>query len=322
MRMRRCITVGLGLLLPALAQSQASFPVSFASSATALSSQQRAEITLHVQVAGQRWARELQLGGARSIEIEIALNPAVTTANGASLTSAFIGTQGGINVFEQGVAAELRTGNDPNGSEPDARFTFGTSYLANELWFDPDPNTRSATVPNDRTDAFSVILHEFGHAIAYNGFADGNGVPNPGFFSAFDRWFISGTPPLFDGPVSVQVWGSRPDLTQNNVFHWGNGAGFPAKWSPAAQPVTWRDGVPLPGIACSGIVSINAPPSADRQTAKGLPSLIDQLMNGVVFFRGSRYDVGALDLAVLSDVGLSLAPAPTGFFADGFEGPP
>lgn len=316
----RCVTL-LALLAPGSLLAQASFPVSFAASAGALSAQQRAEITLHVQTAGQRWARELRLDGARSIEIEIALDPAISTANGASLTSAFIGTQNGINVFEQGVAAELRTGSDPNGAQPDARFTFGTSYLANELWFDPNPAARTAPVPVNRTDAFSVILHEFGHAIAYNGFADGNGTPNPGFFSAFDRWFISGTPPLFDGPVAVQVWGSRPDLTQNNVFHWGNGPAFPSKqigW----QPVLFQNGVPQPGIACGGIVSIDAPPSADSRNDKGSgPSLIDQLMNGVVFFRGSRYDVGALDLAVLSDVGLSLAPAPTGFFADGFEGP-
>lgn len=70
-------------------------------------------------------------------------------------------------------------------------------------------------------------------------------------------------------------------------------------------------------------MSIDAPPSADsRKSWAGSPSLIDQPMNGVVFFRGSRCDVGALDPAVLSDVGLSLAPAPTGCPADGFEGSP
>jgi len=323
--MTRCAGVPLltlALFLPATAAAQVTFPVSFAASAAALDGAQRAAITQHVQAAGARWIRELSISGPRSIEIEIALDPGIATANGGSLTTGFVGRIGARDLFEQGVAFELRTGNDPNGAAADARFTFGTSYLANELWFDPAPAVRTAAVPLDRTDAFSVILHEFGHAIAYNGFASlATGVPPPTFFSPFDRWMIPGSPVLFDGPVSVAVWGSRPDLTLNNLFHWGNGASGKALQPPAQpQAVQWEDGRPVPTDGCPGILSVDAPPSADAGDAKGgTPSLIDQLMNGVVFFRGRRYDIGALDLALLEDVGLPLGDRR--IFRNGFEAP-
>lgn len=316
------LMIALAGLLPLAATAQVTFPVSFAPSASALDGPQRATITQHVQAAGARWVRDLALSGPRSIEIEIALDPGLNTANGGSLTTGFVGRIGERDLFEQGVAFELRTGNDPNGATVDARFTFGTSYLANELWFDPDPVARTAAVPVDRTDAFSVILHEFGHAIAYNGFANlATGVPPPTFFSPFDRWMIPGSPVLFDGPVSVAVWGSRPDLTLNNLFHWGNGAPGKALQRPVQrQAVHWDDGRPAPGDACPGIESVDAPPSADASAGKGgAPSLIDELMNGVVFFRGRRYDTGALDLALLEDVGLPLDDGRV--FRNGFEQP-
>jgi hypothetical protein len=42
--------------------------------------------------------------------------------------------------------------------------------------------------------------------------------------------------------------------------------------------------------------------------ATGLGSdLLDDLMNGVSFRRGSRYDVSPLDLAILSDMGVPMA---------------
>lgn len=321
-RSARIPIIALAGLLPLAGAAQVDFPVSFAASAAALDGPQRATITQHVQAAGARWVRDLAISGPRSIEIEIALDPGINTANGGSLTTGFVGRIGERDLFEQGVAFELRTGTDPNGATVDARFTFGTSYLANELWFDPNPVARSAAVPVDRTDAFSVILHEFGHAIAYNGFANlATGVPPPTFFSPFDRWMIPGSPVLFDGPVSVAVWGSRPDLTFNNLFHWGNAAPGKALQRPVQrQEVRWDDGRPVPGDACPGVESVDAPPSSDAPGAKGgAPSLIDELMNGVVFFRGRRYDIGALDLALLEDVGLPLDDGR--IFRNGFERP-
>ena len=38
--------------------------------------------------------------------------------------------------------------------------------------------------------------------------------------------------------------------------------------------------------------------------------LIPDLMNGVVFFRGTRYDISPLDLAIVADTGLTVIAVP------------
>ena len=58
------------------------------------------------------------------------------------------------------------------------------------------------------------------------------------------------------------------------------------------------------------------PLAADDRAPSGA-SLLDQLMNGVVFYRGRRYDISALDLGVAIDVGL----ATDRIFAAGFDPP-
>lgn len=302
-------------LSPALAQ--VSFPVTFDASADVLTPTERAGLTSHFQAAGAQWAAVMDLAGPRSIEIVIVVDNVPPRAGGASVTTGFVGVFGGRDTFEQGAAAELRTGIDPNGADPDIRININTTYLRDELWFDPDPVARSAPVDINRTDALSVALHELGHALAYNGWADGQGMPLPAYWSTFDRWMLAGTPVLFDGPQVVETFGSQPDLTADNIHHWANGPVPPRP--PARREATpWRDGRPVPGHRCEGLPSVDAPPSLQRSARGSLPpGLLYELMNGVVFYRGSRYEISPLDVAALADAGLPVIEAP--LFADGFE---
>ncbi len=300
------------------AAAQVTYPVNFAASASVLSIGERAQLTSHFQEAGRRWAAEIEIAGPRSIEIEIGVDNAIPRINGRSETSFFVGVSGGRDTFEQGAARELRAGIDPNGATRDVVVNVNATYLRTEMWFDPNPIARIDPVPVDRTDAMSLALHELGHALAYNGFASGTGVPPATFWSTYDRWIIPGSPPLFDGPRVVPSWGSRPDLTTNNYTHWGNPVMQAQASAKAATPVLWRDGAPVPQAHCDGPASINAPPSgaaAIHQLQGG--TLIDELMNGVVFIRGSRYDISNLDRALLSDAGLPLDL--NGVFGNGFE---
>lgn len=306
------------LLLAALtaagapATAQVRFPVQFDDSARALGVEERLQLTAHVAEAGRRWTAQLLPGGPRSIEVQILLSDAVPRATGHSVVSAFVGVEGGRDTFEQGVAHELRTGADQNGALPDLRITLNPDYLRQELWFDPDPAARQAPVPKSRTDALSVLLHEFGHALAYNGWAGGTGAAPAGFWSTFDRWILAGDPVLFDGPQVLQHFGSRPELTRDNVHHWANGAA-PRKQAHATR--FGPDGAPQPLPACEGMPS--APPSAAWRKGDLAAGLQSELMNGVVFYRGTRYDISALDRAALRDAGLPVDPAPV--FGDGFE---
>lgn len=303
----------LAPLAPALCLAQVSVTVTFDASADVLTNPERAQLTSHTQAAGQRWGEMLGINDARSIEVEVGIAD-IPTANGGSLESAFVGVIEGRNTFEQGVAHELRTGTDPNGDLPDARFNLGLNYLRNELWFDPDPFSRIAPVPQDRTDAMGVVLHEFGHAIAYNGWADGQGIPPADYWSLFDRWMQSGSPTVFQGPISVAVWGSAPELTTNNIMHWGNAAARHTSSINRPEVVEWRNGVPVPPIACGELISMHRP----EFMLQGVPppGLLSQLMNGVVIYRGERYDISELDLGVMEDVGL---PNASTIFDSGFE---
>ncbi|QDV33385.1 hypothetical protein [Tautonia plasticadhaerens] len=212
--------------------------------------------------------------------MSIRFDPGIPTANGGSVTSSFVGNDGTYNVFEQGAVAEIRDGVDPNGASHDIQFTFGTAYLVDELWFDPDPSSRTDPVPSNRTDAVSVLLHEFGHALGFNGRRDlfdgslpGNYQSTRDALTTFD-----GSDFFFVGALAMDLYGGPVPLTYGNIFHLGNPA-------------------PRPG-----------------------DDLIGDLMNGVVYYRGTRYGISDLDLAILSDIGVPISfssaiPEPSTFTA-------
>lgn len=286
------------------------FHVAFDTSADVLTPAERANVASHLAEAGRRWVALIATGGPSSIELRVSVAD-IPTANGASAATAFVGVVDGRDTYEQGVAYELETGIDPNGGDADANVTFGLAYLRNELWFDPDPAERTAPVPANRTDAMSVALHELGHVLAYNGWADlDTGEPPAGYWSVFDSWMIPGTPTRFSGPAADAAWGSQPDLTIGNIMHWGNAMlESPSARIACRERPASASGAPAPRLC-------DAPPSQDRprDLAAGA-SLIDQLMNGVVFYRGWRYDISALDEGVLADVGLRS----DSIFAAGFD---
>jgi len=162
------------------------------------------------------------------------------------------------------MAAEIRTGVDPNGADPDVEIEINPGYVTDELWFDPDPTARTATVDIDRTDALSTFLHEFGHALGYGGWIDSTTGTYPGDYqSTYDeRTSFDGSNFYFNGPEAVAIHGGPVPLTYANVFHVANLA-------------------PRPG-----------------------EDLLPDLMNGVFFYRGSRYDVAPLNIAMLRDAGV------------------
>ena len=224
-------------------------------------------IVSHTRAAGDDWSRHLT--GSASLEVLVQFDPAVPTALGGSLGYGTVGSAGPIRIVEQGATSELRTGVDPNGTTPDVIFILGSSFLADDLWFDPDPFARTALVPVGGVDAMSVFLHEFGHVFAFNGARDPTTGDLPGAIaSTFDMHttFENGNF-FFTGPQAVALYGGPVPLTFGNYKHFGN-----------------------------------EPPRAGAD-------LIPDLMNGVSLVRGTRYDISNLDLAVFADVGVPTVTA-------------
>ena len=222
--------------------------------------------------AGDAWGASFQ---SLSTDVDLMVRigfTSISTAAGRSLAAAYTGTgSDGIDLYQQGAAYKLMTGFDTNGGAADIEFAFGIDgYLQHELWFDPAPALRQAAVPLDRTDAMSVLLHEFGHALGFNGWRDGSTGALPGNYqSSFDALVGAGSGPqgtalYFGGAQASGLYGAALPLTWDRYGHLGN----------------------------SAVVS-----GAD---------LIPDLMNGVAFYRGTRYAISGLDLAVMQDLGLPM----------------
>ena len=276
-RFRRLLLGASAWALTPLA-SQAGIEVHFGDP-LGLYANQYADIQRVAAAAGQDWMSHFPLPPSTAtsptrtlptISVQINFAP-IATATGRSTVSSQVGTTAaGLRLFEQGAAYELATGIDPNGDAFDVEITLGSSgYLQHELWFDPDPLQRLHAVPLDRTDAYSVFLHEFGHAFGFNGWRDGMTGALPGdYLSTFDAMVdeinLPGGHLSFGGAHAVGLYGAPVPLTQGLYGHFGNVG-------------------PLAG--------------AELQA---------DLMNGLYFVRGSRYEITALNLAVLRDLGLPI----------------
>jgi len=164
----------------------------------------------------------------------------------------------------------MRTGNDPNGDEPDVELVLQPDYMRT-LWWDPQPDQRRARVPGDKLDAVTVLTHELGHALAFNGWVDPvSGVPDPKSASTYDRWVtFDRNDFFFNGPTAVRLWGRPVPLakTRNNYHH---------------------------------VCDVAQGPQA---------KLKDALMNGITFEYGRRYPITPMDLAIVADCGIPLRAA-------------
>ena len=269
---------GLALALGALAgsaQADGRIALSF-NDPSALYSAYYADIQRVTAAAGNSWLDHfLDSAAPLSLSVQISF-ASIATATGRSMASAYLGTDAaGLRLFEQGAAHEINTGLDSNGAAADIEVTLGIDgYLQQELWFDPSPGSSATTVPWNQTDAYSVLQHEFGHAFGFNGWRDSVTGALPGdYLSTFDALV---TPRTLESGTTV--------------FY----------FTGAQTVATYGGPVPLT-LANYGHLGNWAP-------ALGA-DLLPDLMNGLAFERGARYEISTLDLQVMRDLGLPSALA-------------
>ena len=189
--------------------------------------------------------------------------------SGRSVVTARLGNekQDGKLVSEQGWASKMRTGKAASGDQLDIEIVLEPTYMKT-IWWDPDPAARKERIPGGKLDSMSVLLHEFGHALAFNGWRDPKTGQLPAnFISTYDRNVTFENDNFFYvGPAATKLWGGPIPLakTRTNYHHF-----------------------------CEELSGRNVQLKAD-------------LMNGVVMEYAHRYEIGLLDLAVLADCGIPL----------------
>jgi hypothetical protein len=124
----------------------------------------------------------------------------------------------------------------------------------------------ASSIPSDKTDAYSVFAHEIGHGLGISGFRDLTTGSLPGYESTWDRL--------------VTVSGSSASFVGANA---------------AAV-----NGGPVVVTSIGGTQNYFHLANSEKE-ANG-----QDLMNGIVFNYGTRYDISKLDVAIVQDLGLSV----------------
>jgi PEP-CTERM motif len=216
--------------------------------------------------AAADWEKLFVSGNASTLNINVVIDNS-PTANSSSLFATPVYNIGSTWVYQQGAVDAVLNGVHNPWGPYDAVIHIGTAYLTNELWFDPNP-ANIDSVPVDKTDAESTFTHEFGHIFGFEGYRDqSTGVlTSSDAESTFDSWVtFLNNAPYFTGPSAESVYGGAVPLTLGNIYHVGNPSG----------------------------------PGADLEAYPA------DLMNGNVFYRGTKYDISPLDIAIFADLGLT-----------------
>lgn len=211
----------------------------------------------------------LVFDGVANIEFVVDQTPTGRFAAGGD--SSFAGRHGGMDLWEPSLAAESRSGIDPDPTRADISIYIDpeSSFLSG-LWWDPDiAASLAGAVPRDRTDAFSVILHELMHGLGIRGWRDASTAALPADFqSTWDQYImLADGKAYFSGPATTALLGAPAEVRlggSQGGYHLGHG-----------------------------------PTSADS----GQPWIAASVMNGYFTLPGERYLPGRLELAILEDVG-------------------
>ncbi len=259
-----CLLVAIFLFGGARSQAAINYSVTF-NDPGSVNAAYYAGISSNLQAAGAYWAEFLSGNG--NIEISVEFTNSIAGIDGASFTNGFVRNDGTRNIYEQGAAYEIRTGIDPNGATADVRIRINPSYLANTVWLDPNPTTRTDPIPANHLDGVSLFIHELGHAYAFSGWINGTtGQLPPDYMSTFDEHiYFDGSNSFFTGATAQAEYGGPVPLTYGNPGHLGNNS-------------------PRPGS-----------------------DLLNDLMNGIVYYYQTRYTITRLDRAIVKDCGVAIS---------------
>ncbi|UGA44083.1 hypothetical protein HU230_0038690 [Bradyrhizobium quebecense] len=223
------------------------------------------------------WQRYILGIGTVVVSLNI-LPTAVGRADGGPTSSYYIGTNGGLAVYEPSSQYELTTGQHVPGTTSDITINIDPGYFQ---YIDLDYGLSwSSQVPGNVINPINVFLHELMHGFGMTGWYSQSGQLAGAYESEFDTLIQkTATGANFVGANAEAAYGGPVPLTTNsttqNYYHFGN-----QQSDLYATPSTVKD-----------------------------PLTLD-LMNGIVFYADYQYAISNLDIGVLKDLGYSIRTTP------------
>lgn len=190
-----------------------------------------AALTSILTAAWASWAAVLGTDLAPRIRISVVDQTTSGRAQGGTTSNVTVATMTDGRIISEPVFnEEMRTGVNSNGVVSDFNIECDIDYLRDVLFFDPTLGT-SNDIPANRTDAFSVFLHEIGHCLGFNGYGPS---PTHNFRTTYDfRSSFTGDILYFSGPNTLVAYGGPLPLTTGNFAHYGNRPGAGSELIPA-----------------------------------------------------------------------------------------
>ncbi|MBY0409123.1 MAG: Ig-like domain-containing protein, partial [Burkholderiaceae bacterium] len=211
------------------------------------------------------------------LDIEINVMPTPTGRFEGSGDTVSIGLQGGKETFEASMIRESRTGADPNPAKADfSIYIDPSSNYLDRLWWDPNIATSLAGIPpNDKNDAFSVLVHELMHGMGITSLRD----PSTGALLNDSKW---------------NVWDSLITVSNGKASFGG-----PSTLALLGKPVEVRLG------GSEGATHLGNGPALANSA---MPWVEGSIFNGYYYYDAERYTIGRVELALLEDIGWTLKP--------------
>jgi hypothetical protein len=179
-----------------------------------------------IELAGALWNEHFTVPFEVTLEVLVAHDPSLSTANCRSTSTA--AWDRANNIYELSAAHEIRTGVDPNGASVDIEINFGTSLTDGTYWFDPNPTERTSAIPSGKVDVLSTCTHELGHAIGFSGARNDSTGELPGYSFLYDEHSTaSGDNYYFTGTEAEAAYGSMVPQNRQVLSHLGNVAPGP-----------------------------------------------------------------------------------------------
>ncbi|WP_298380269.1 hypothetical protein [uncultured Bradyrhizobium sp.] len=236
-----------------------------------------ASLVYDLEQALNVWQRYILGIGTMVVSLNI-LPTSVGRADGGPTSSYYVGTNGGLAVYEPSSQYELTTGQHVPGTTSDITINIDPGYFQ---YIDLDYGLSwSSQVPGNVINPIDVFLHELMHGFGMTGWYSQSGQLPGAYESTFDNLIQkTATGANFVGANAEAAYGGPVPLTTNsttqNYYHFGN-----QQSDLYATPSTVKD-----------------------------PLTLD-LMNGIVFYPNYQYAISNLDVGVLKDLGYSIRTTP------------